>query len=245
MDLIIAETYEQLSEAAARELAGIIGAGRESVLGLATGSTPEGMYAQLVRMHRDEGLDFSKVRTFNLDEYTGLPPEHPQSYLAYMKRHLFDHVNIPPRQTYIPTCPDGDCRAACLAYDRAIEEAGGIDLQVLGIGVNGHIAFNEPGTYLEVNTHLVELAPETIKANSRFFDSLQDVPRKALTMGVGSIMRAERIMVLAAGRDKAAALRQAFCGRVSTDLPASILQLHRQVLVVADTEAASLLMHSG
>lgn len=242
MDLRVVDDYREMSDLAVKIVSGIILDKKDAVLGLATGSTPEGMYAGLVEKYRRGDLDFQSVVTFNLDEYVGLAPDHPQSYHSYMKRNLFNHVNIDPRNISIPSAgSDEDLEEACRLFDKKIEQAGGIDLQVLGIGVNGHIGFNEPAPYLKTATHLVELAEETIEANSRFFQSKDEVPGKAITMGLGSIMTAGRILLLANGKNKAPAVRDSFSGLISTETPASFLQLHRNVTIVIDREAASLL----
>ncbi len=245
MDLKIVDNYSKMSEMAANIVAGLMQSKKDAVLGLATGSTPEGMYARLVEMYRQGKIDFNSVVTFNLDEYVGLAPDHPQSYHQYMKKNLFDHVNIKPSNTSIPHCSGNDNPGeVCAEFETKIKQAGGIDLQVLGIGVNGHIGFNEPASHLRTTTHLVELAEETIKANSRFFESVDKVPRKAITMGMGSIMGAKKVLLLASGENKAEAVRDSFSGFISTETPASLLQLHRDVLVVVDQEAASLIKSS-
>ncbi len=242
MDLQVVGDYREMSELGAKIVSETIQEKKNAVLGLATGSTPEGMYARLVEKYRRGDLDFKSVVTFNLDEYVGLAPDHPQSYHYYMKRNLFDHVNLDPVNISIPTSSsDETLEEACRQFDKKIEHAGGIDLQVLGIGVNGHIGFNEPAPYLKTATHLVELAEETIEANSRFFQSKEEVPRKAVTMGLGSMMAADKILLLANGKNKAPAVRDSFSGLVSTETPASLLQLHRKVTIVIDREAASLL----
>ncbi len=242
MDLKVVEHYDEMSEVAANLVAGTIKDKKDAVLGLATGSTPEGMYARMVEMHRRKLIDFSTVTTFNLDEYIGLEPDHPQSYHYYMNRNLFDHVNIDPENISIPySGSDKGLEETCRKFDERIEQAGGIDLQVLGIGVNGHIGFNEPARHLKAGTHLVELAEETIEANSRFFQSKDEVPRKAITMGMGSIMKAGKVLLMASGINKAEAVRDSLSGLVSTKTPASLLQLHRDIVIVIDREAASLL----
>ncbi len=242
MDLEVVDNYSVMSEIAANLVAGLIQEKKNAVLGLPTGSTPEGMYAHLVEMFREGIIDFNAVVTFNLDEYVGLAPGHPQSYHQYMKNKLFDHVNIKQENYNIPYFHDkNDPGKVCEAYEKSIKAAGGIDLQVLGLGVNGHIGFNEPAPCLHTSTHLVELTEETVKANSRFFDSLDQVPRKAITMGMGSIMGANKILLLVSGEKKAKAVRKSFRGLISTENPASFLQLHRNLVVILDREAASLL----
>lgn len=241
MKIVIVDDYQKMSIAAAVKVATEIISRNKPVLGLATGSTPEGMYARLVKMHRESGLDFSNVVTFNLDEYAGLPPDHPQSYNHYMHRHLFNHVNIKPQNIHIPSCHDREVGEVCREYEHKIASAGGIGLQVLGIGGNGHIGFNEPGGCLRTETHLVDLAEETITANSRFFQSKEEVPRRAVTMGVGSIMHAQKLLLLASGESKARAIKQTVSGEITTEVPASLLQLHRDITLLVDKEAASLL----
>jgi len=241
MKIYIVEDYRQLSLKAAAIVAGQINVKPNAVLGLATGSTPEGMYSELVRLYRAGAVDFSEVKTFNLDEYAGLDPGHPQSYHYYMHHHLFNHVNIPAGNIHLPCGNAADITAGCREYDQKIAAAGGIDLQVLGIGVNGHIGFNEPGESLSVGTHLIDLSQETIEANSRFFASAEEVPRQAVTMGMGSIMKARRILLLASGKNKARAIQETVCGRVTPRVPASFLQLHRRAILIIDREAASLL----
>ncbi len=238
---IIVEDYRELSEKAAALVVEQIVRKKDAVLGLATGSTPEGMYARLVDIYRESRIDFSEVVTFNLDEYVGLPPDHRQSYHYYMHRHFFKHVNIKPHNIHIPEGYKKETGEACREYEQKIREAGGIDLQLMGIGVNGHIGFNEPDVSLPVYTSLVDLAEETIEANSRFFESRSEVPRQAITMGIGTIMRASNLLLLASGESKAEALKHCFSGRVSTEFPASLLQLHREFTLLADKEAASLL----
>lgn len=245
MEILVVKDYQALSEKAALIVTEEIKQHNMPVLGLATGSTPEGMYARLVEMFNNNLLDFSSVVTFNLDEYAGLSPDHPQSYHYFMHRHLFDHVNIMVENTHIPHCGDQNISEFCREYDRAISAAGGIGLQILGIGGNGHIGFNEPGRFLSVYTHLVELTEETIKANSRFFDSPREVPRQAITMGMGSIMHASKILLLASGNNKASAIQKTVSGIITTDLPASMLQLHHNVTVLVDQDAASLINSSG
>jgi glucosamine-6-phosphate deaminase len=241
MKLLIAENYEALSKAAARIVAQVVEAKPTAVLGLATGSTPVGMYEELARMHREAGVDFSRVTTFNLDEYVGLPPHHPQSYRTFMQEHFFRHVNIPLEQTNIPRGDAPDLQAECRRYEEAIAAAGGIDIQVLGIGSNGHIGFNEPGSDAETTTRVVKLAKSTIEANARFFDSIDEVPTKAVSMGIKTILAAKRIILLASGEAKAEAVRRMLEGEMTHDVPASLLQLHPDVTVIVDKEAAALL----
>jgi len=239
MQVIIVEDYEQMSKKAAQIVIEAIRSRPDIVLGLATGSTPEGLYADLVRAHKEEGLDFSSVVTFNLDEYVGLPPDHPQSYRYFMNEKLFNHVNIKSENTHVP---DGQARPLlphCEQYEKMIAEAGGIDLQVLGIGRDGHIAFNEPGTSLGSRTHVTALTRETIEDNSRFFDSPEEVPRLAVTMGVGSIMEARRCLLLVSGANKADAVAATIEGPVTSMVTASALQMHPDTVAILDEAAAS------
>lgn len=208
-----------------------------AVLGLATGSTPVGMYKQLVEWYNKGDIDFSQVTTVNLDEYKGLDPENDQSYRYFMNQHLFDHVNVDKSKTHVPNGMELDEEKACSEYNALIQEVGGIDIQVLGIGGNGHIGFNEPDDNFLSATHCVDLTKETIEANARFFDSIDDVPKKAYTMGIKNIMSANKVLLIACGEAKAEALYQAFYGPITPNVPASILQLHHDVVVVADTEA--------
>ncbi len=241
MEILTVENYDEMSAEAANIIAQLLRLKQNAVLGLATGSTPEGLYACLVKMYEEKEIDFEKVTCFNLDEYAGLSPDHPQSYHYYMDRHLFSKVNVKKGNINIPRCGVENIETACRDYDKKIHQSGGIDLQLLGLGLNGHIGFNEPADYLQKDTHLVNLSRETIEANSRFFPTEDDVPRQAITMGVGSIMSAARIMLLASGEKKADAVKQMTCGKVSTHHPASLLQLHRNVLVIIDKEAARLI----
>ena len=241
MEIKIVNDNQAVSEKAAAIVAAMVERKSDAVLGLATGSTPEGMYSCLVQMYREQKIDFGRVTTFNLDEYFGLAADHPQSYYCYMHQHFFYHVNIDKGRIHLPSCAEEEVEQYCLEYDQKIVAAGGIDLQVLGIGTNGHIGFNEPESHLTAQTHLVNLSSETIEANSRFFDSAAAVPRQAVTMGMASIMHAAKIMLLATGAGKAKAVQQMCSGKISTGLPASLLQLHRDVILLVDAEAAALL----
>ncbi|HHW01276.1 MAG TPA: glucosamine-6-phosphate deaminase [Thermoanaerobacterales bacterium] len=242
MDLIIAKDYLDLSRRACRIIASEIKKKPDLVLGLATGSTPLGTYQELVRLYREEGLDFSQVVTFNLDEYYGLSKDNPQSYHYYMYENFFKHVNVKPENIHIPDGTATDVEAVCRKYDEEIARYGGIDLQLLGIGNNGHIGFNEPGDELLTVTHMTELTDDTIRANSRFFNSIDEVPRKAITMGLGTIMQAKKIVLLASGKNKAGIMAELLDeNAVSTKNPASFLLLHKDVTVIVDEEAASLL----
>jgi glucosamine-6-phosphate deaminase len=230
-----------MSKVAADLVAAAVHARRGAVLGLATGSTPLGLYAELVARHRAGALSFADVTTFNLDEYCGLDGAHPQSYRHFMQKNLFDLVDVDLERTHVPSGLGDDHEAACDAYERAIAAAGGIDLQLLGIGHNGHIGFNEPDDSFARATHTVELTPTTREANSRLFSSIDEVPTFARTMGIGTIMAARGIVLVASGADKAAILKATVEGPVTPRVPASILQFHPNATVVADAAAASLL----
>ena len=240
MNFILAETYEDMSRKAADLLAAVVAHHPECVLGLATGSTPIGLYRCLVEDCAAGHVSFAHVQSFNLDEYRGLDPRHNQSYRYFMQQHLFDHVDIDPAKTHVPDGFNPDEQAACAAYEQAIHDVGGIDVQLLGLGHNGHIGFNEPCDAFPVDTHCVQLTDSTIQANSRLFDSIDEVPREAYTMGVGTIMKARKIVVVASGADKAPIVREAFFGPVRPQVPASVLQLHPDVTIILDAEAASL-----
>jgi glucosamine-6-phosphate deaminase len=228
-----------MSKAAARVVAQTLNSKPNAVLGLATGSTPLGLYQELVRRHREEGLDFSQVTTFNLDEYVGLSKDHPQSYHYFMHHNLFQHINIPPQNVYIPSGTTDNYAAFCQWYEQRIVECGGIDLQILGIGSDGHIAFNEPSSSLGSRTRIKTLARQTIQDNARFFEKSDDVPIYAITMGVGTIMEARRIVLLASGESKAEAIAAAIEGPVTSMITASALQLHPDTICFLDRAAAS------
>lgn len=236
MKIIIAKDYEEMSKEAALLIAEEIRSKPNSVLGLATGSTPIGCYQELVRMYKEKGLDFSAVTSFNLDEYFGLPADHEQSYAYFMQKNLFTQINIDIKNTHIPNGVTKNVEEECQKYDSLIEEKGGIDLQLLGVGVNGHIGFNEPDEELKIGTHLVDLTENTIKANSRFFHSIEEVPKKAITMGLGPIMKAKKILLLASGKNKAEIIAKIVNGKCSTKVPASILQVHPQLTIIVDEE---------
>lgn len=238
MNIIKVKNYKELSMQAAGIVAAQISRKKNTVLGLPTGQTPLGMYQELVKRFRKGEIDFSQVITFNLDEYYGLSPEHPQSYNYYMWQTFFNNINIKKENVFIPDGVTKDVQKECRYYESLIEKKGGIDLQFLGIGDNGHIGFNEPATALNSKTHLVNLSQATIEANSRFFNDIEDVPRKALTMGMGTIMKAKQIILLASGMKKAPAIAKTINGKVSTEVPASLLQLHRDVTIIVDKDAA-------
>jgi glucosamine-6-phosphate deaminase len=239
--VIIEQDNAAVARRAAAFIAALLRRQPACVLGLATGSSPIGAYQELIRLHRDEGLDFSQATTFNLDEYAGLGPDHPQSYRYFMQRQLFDHVNVAPERTHVPDGLASDFAVSCAEYEARIRAAGGIDLQLLGIGADGHIAFNEPGSSLASRTRLKSLVRETIRDNARFFGSEDLVPRLAVTMGVGTILDARQCLLVATGRGKAEAIRGMVEGPVTASNTASALQLHPQVAVVLDEDAASLL----
>jgi glucosamine-6-phosphate deaminase len=212
---------------------------------LATGGTPVRCYSELIRLHREDQLDFAGVTTFNLDEYLGLPSDHPQSFHAFMYENLFDHINLDRSRINIPDGMALDAQAACDAYERKISDAGGIDLQLLGIGTDGHIAFNEPGSSLASRTRIKTLCEQTIRDNARFFDRPDEVPRLAVTMGVGTILDSRQCLLLVTGENKAAAIRSAIEGPVTSQITASALQLHRDTIAVLDEAAASWLTRSS
>jgi len=232
MKIIKASDYSSLSKKAAALIAAQIVRDPRSVLGLATGSTPEGVYAELIALCGQGVIDFADVATVNLDEYYGLPAEHPQSYDYYMRKKLFDHVNISRDSRHLPGGMASDPEEECLRYERLIEQLGGIDLQLLGIGRNGHIGFNEPGESFPSRTHLTDLSEDTLAANSRFFGPGEKVPTQALSMGIGTIMRAKSILMIASGPDKTWALNQTIDGPVTPKVPASVLQYHPDVTVI-------------
>lgn len=241
MQIIIASNYEDMSRKAADVIAAQLKEKPDTILGLATGSTPIGLYAELVN-DCDAGLiSFADVESFNLDEYRGLDGTHDQSYRYFMNHHLFDHVDIDKARTHVPDGSNPDSDTACAEYEHAIAAAGGVDLQLLGLGHNGHVGFNEPADHFPVDTHIVDLTESTIQANSRLFDSIDDVPRQAYTMGIGTIMKAASILVVANGADKANIIAEAFTGPVVPSVPASVLQLHPRVTVIVNEEAGAVI----
>lgn len=233
--------YREMSLAAARLVSAQLRLYPDSVLGLATGSTPIGMYEELIRQHHEEGLDFSAATTVNLDEYCGLAGSHEQSYRYYMDNVLFKHINIDPEATFVPDGKTEDIEAFCQSYDELIDFLGGPDIQILGVGENGHIAFIEPADHFVLNTHRAVLTDNTIAVNSREFNSLEDVPRYAISVGMRQIMSAKTVIMLASGAKKAQAVYGMVKGEVSPKCPASILQLHPGAILVADEEACRLL----
>lgn len=234
-----AKDYEELSRKAANIIAAQVIMKPDCVLGLATGSSPVGTYKQLIERYEKGDLDFSKVSSVNLDEYKGLDPENDQSYRYFMNTNLFNHINIDKARTSVPDGLEPDSDKACREYDEIIEKTGGVDLQLLGLGHNGHIGFNEPADVFPSGTHCVDLTPSTIEANKRFFESEADVPRQAYTMGIRSIMLAKKIVVVVSGEDKAEILKKVVCGPITPEVPASVLQLHPDVVIVADEAALS------
>lgn len=239
MRIIVTTDAIEMGKKAAEVFIDEIRSNPRLVLGLATGSTPVGMYQELVKAYQEGRVDFSQVKTFNLDEYYGLTPDHPASYHYFMHEHLFNHINIRPENIHIPSGVPGDVAAHCREYEDMIKEAGGIDLQLLGIGVNAHIGFNEPGTQLGATTQLIDLAQKTIESNARFFSNINEVPRKAISMGIKTIMQSRKIVLLASGEKKAKAILDAVTGTIDSSVPASALQLHRDVVVIIDQAASS------
>ena len=239
MEVVIGRNYNEMSKLAAQMVAELLNTKPNAVLGMATGSTPLGLYQELVRMHKQAQLDFSRVMTFNLDEYVGLPGNHPQSYAYFMQEHFFQHVNIPAQNINIPSGTTSNYPAFCDWYEKRIAECGGTDLQILGIGTDGHIAFNEPTSSLSSRTRLKTLSKQTIDDNARFFERREDVPVYAITMGVGTILEARQLLLVASGKPKARAIAQAVEGPVTSMVTASALQLHRDATVIVDEDAAS------
>lgn len=233
---------QELNESGAGMITGLVLTKPDAVLGLATGGTPVGIYEELVKFCKKGRVSFKRVTTFNLDEYVGLPEDHPESYHTYMKRHLFDHIDIPQEQAHIPNGNASDPEEECRLYNKLLEAAKQIDLQILGLGHNGHIGFNEPDHSLISGTHLVHLKKETREANARFFDSIEDVPSQALTMGVGTILKAKTILLVVRGADKAEIVHRALTGPITTELPASLLQTHPNLVVLLDEAAGRLFL---
>ena len=241
MNIVITKSYEEMSRKAANFIVSQVTLKPDSVLGLATGSTPIKTYAYIREKYQANEVDFEKTVTFNLDEYIGLGKDDPQSYRYFMNQHLFDHINIKEENIYIPNGLTKDIEWECINYEEEIRKHGGIDLQLLGIGRNGHIGFNEPNVNFEARTHKVSLDEDTIKANARFFDSADDVPTEAISMGIKTIMKSKKILLLASGKNKAEAINALVNGPITPKLPASILQLHQDVTLILDEGAASLL----
>jgi glucosamine-6-phosphate deaminase len=240
MRVLVTSNYRTLSQQAAQTVAEAVRMKPDLVLGLPTGHTPLGMYEELVRQHREKGLDFSRVKAFNLDEYLGFSQEDPGSYTAYMRHHFFDHVNVAATNIHIPDGrPNVDAESESARYEQAIREAGGIDLLVVGIGTNGHVAFNEPGSKFTSRTRPVDLAPETVASARQYFASEAATPRRAITVGIATILDARRILLLAVGSGKSNAVARAIQGPVSELMPASALQFHADVTVILDEAAAA------
>ena len=240
MKIIRTKNYADMSRKAAALIAAQVIHKPDCVLGLATGGTPVGAYKNLVEWYNAGDVDFSEVKSVNLDEYRNLPVEHPESYWSFMHRNLFNHVNIKPENINLPNGNNMDADAECARYDAVIASLGGVDLQLLGIGHDGHIGFNEPSDAFDLGTHCVDLTEETIEANKRFFNSKDEVPRQAYTMGTGTIMNAKKVLMIVSGKDKAAIIKKAFFGPVTPTVPASILQMHPNFVLVADEDALSL-----
>ncbi len=232
MNFITTESYDEMSRHAAKIIAAQITMKPDSVLGLATGSTPIGIYRQLIEWYKNGDLDFSKVTSVNLDEYMGLSGDNDQSYRYYMNNNFFNHINIDKSRTFVPNATADDIEAECKWYDENIHNLGGIDVQLLGIGLDGHIGFNEPDKCFIKPTHAVELDESTIEANARFFEKISDVPTSAVTMGIGAIMQAKKVILVANGANKKEILEKSFFGPITPEVPASILQLHSDVTVI-------------
>lgn len=237
MRVIVCENYDEMSKEAAKLMEGLITLNPTCVLGLATGSTPVGMYKILSEKCKNGELDFSTVKSYNLDEYYPISPDNDQSYRYFMNDNLFNHINIDKANTFVPDGQAKDIEKACKEYDEMIDKMGGADIQVLGIGNNGHIAFNEPDEELVAGTHVTGLTESTIQANSRFFASIDDVPTQAVTMGMASIMKAKKIMLLASGKGKHEALKKLLDDKITTSNPSTLLKLHGDVVIICDKDA--------
>lgn len=241
MRIIVTKDYDDMSRKAAGLIFAQIISKPDCILGLATGSTPIGTYNNLVDWYQKGDLDFSRVSSVNLDEYRGLSHDNDQSYYYFMMEHLFKHVNIDLSHTHVPDGTEPDSDKACADYEETVKSYGGVDLQLLGLGHNGHIGFNEPADDFPKTTHCVDLTESTIQANARFFEKIEDVPTQAYTMGIGTIMMAKKVLLIASGKDKAEIVKKAFFGPVVPQVPASILQMHQDVTIVLDEAAAALL----
>lgn len=239
MNIIVVKDYNEMSRKAAHLFVGQILQKPDSVLGLATGSTPVGLYKELIKFYKEGMIDFRSVMAFNLDEYLGLKPDHAQSYAKFMQDNLFEHINMQSEKYHIPSGTATDFEAECDRYEDLIAQAGGIDLQILGIGRNGHIGFNEPDIKFEAITHVVQLDEQTISDNARFFNNIEEVPKKAISMGIKTIMQSRGIILLASGQEKADAVAGMVSGKITPELPASVLQLHPNVTIIVDEAAAS------
>ncbi len=245
MRIIKVKNYDEVSVKTANMILGQVNLKPDAVLGLATGGSPVGAYKKIVEAYNNGEVDFSGVTTINLDEYRGIKRNHEQSYWSFMQENLFKHVNVREDHIFIPNGENLNSEEVCREYDKIIENAGGIDMQLLGIGLDGHIGFNEPADHFEKNTHCVELTESTIEANKRFFESKDEVPRQAYTMGIKNIMTAKKILLVATGEAKADALYKSLYGPITPNVPASILQLHPDVTVVADEGALKLIREKG
>ncbi|WP_143318028.1 glucosamine-6-phosphate deaminase [Clostridium sp. HBUAS56017] len=234
MKLLVVKDYEEMSSVVSEIFKDIITEKADAVLGLATGSTPIGLYKKLIEMNKNKEIDFSNIKTVNLDEYVGLGEEDPQSYRYFMNKNLFNHINIDKANTFVPNGLAEDLEKETKSYDEKIEELGGIDIQILGIGSNGHIAFNEPDDFLISETHVTNLAKSTIEANSRFFKSINEVPTRAITMGIGQIMKAKKVLLLVKGEDKTEVIKELLDGNITTNNPATMLKLHKDATIVID-----------
>lgn len=241
MKVHVFKDSQAVAKAAAMIFAAQMSEKPDSVLGLATGATPVETYKEIISLYNDGQIDFAKAHSYNLDEYIGLEPDHPQSYRYFMQEQLFNHINIDPQNTHVPSGIARDLAAVCAAYDAAIKSDGGIDLQLLGIGKNAHIGFNEPSDHFSKGTLVADLTESTINANAKFFDSADEMPRQAVSMGIASIMKSRKILLIALGEDKAKAISDMVNGPITPQVPASILQLHDNVIVLLDKAAASLL----
>lgn len=239
MRIIVVDNYEEMSKKAAAMVASQIILKPDSVLGLATGDTPLGMYKELIDLYKRKEIDFTEVKSFNLDEYIGLSQNNNQSYNFYMKDNFFKYINIKTENVNIPRGTVEDIEKECSHYEKKIKESGGIDIQVLGIGVNGHIGFNEPDINFEAETHMVRLDEKTIESNSRFFNCIEEVPTTAISMGIKTIMHSKKVVLLASGESKAEAIYKTVNGKITPDLPASVLQLHNDATLILDKAAAS------
>lgn len=240
MNILTFRSAAELNEAGAGIITGLVQTNPRAVLGLATGGTPVGIYEEIVGLHRKGMVSFKSATTFNLDEYVGIPEDHPESYHAYMKKHLFDYVDLARERTHIPNGNATNLEQECARYNQLLEDAKQIDLQLLGLGHNGHIGFNEPDHALVSGTHIVKLREETREANARFFDSIDEVPTHALTMGVGTILKAKMVLLVVRGADKAEIVHKALTGPITTECPASLLQTHPHVVVLLDHESGRL-----
>ena len=237
MRIIKTKSYEEMSKKAANIIASVVTLKPDCMLGLATGSSPIGTYDELVKKYEAGDLDFSEVTTVNLDEYKGLPKENEQSYYYFMHEYLFDKVNIDPEKTYLPDGTNLNSEEEAARYEALVQSLGTVDLQLLGLGRNGHIGFNEPGDHFEDGTHCVDLKESTIEANKRFFESADDVPKQAYSMGIGTIMRSKKILLVVSGEEKAQALKDSIYGPVTPEVPGSILRFHPDVTIIADEAA--------